>query len=64
MRGELAAQARVTLQQPEVRLVFSRGNCPWIMGPWQWRLHRIPGGEVWTVTCACTQASWWLQQQP
>ena len=28
------------------------------------RLHRLPGGEVWTVTCACTQASWWLQQQP
>ena len=27
-------------------------------------LHRLPGGEVWTVTCACTQASWWLQQQP
>ena len=27
-------------------------------------LHRLPGGEVWIVTCACTQASWWLQQQP
>ena len=27
-------------------------------------LHRVPGGEVWIVTCACTQASWWLQQQP
>ena len=26
-------------------------------------LHRLPGGEVWLVTCACTQASWWLQQQ-
>ena len=21
-------------------------------------LHRLPGGEVWIVTCACTQASW------
>ena len=21
-------------------------------------------GGVWIVTCACTQASWWLQQQP
>ena len=27
-------------------------------------LHRLPGGEVWRVTCACSQASWWLQQQP
>ena len=28
------------------------------------RLHRLPGGEVWRVTCAHTQASWWRQQQP
>ena len=27
-------------------------------------LYRLPGGEVWIVTCARTQASWWLQQQP
>ena len=27
-------------------------------------LHRLPGGEMWIVTCACTQASWWLQLQP
>ena len=27
-------------------------------------LHRLLGGEVWIVTCARTQASWWLQQQP
>ena len=27
-------------------------------------LHRLPGGEVWIVTCARTQASWWRQQQP
>ena len=26
-------------------------------------LHRLPGGEVWIVTCARTQASWWQQQQ-
>ena len=26
-------------------------------------LHRLPGGEVWIVTCACTQDSWLLQQQ-
>ena len=37
MRGEPpAAEAGVTLQQPEVRRVFSRGSCPWITGPWQW----------------------------
>ena len=27
-------------------------------------LHRLPGGVVWRVTCACTQASWWERQQP
>ena len=27
-------------------------------------LHRLPGGEVCIVTCACTQVSWWRQQQP
>ena len=27
-------------------------------------LHRLPGGAVWRVTCACTRASWWRQQQP
>ena len=27
-------------------------------------LHRLPGGEVWRVTCARKQASWWQQQQP
>ena len=27
-------------------------------------LHRLPGGAVWMVTCARTQASWWRQQQP
>ena len=63
MRGEPAvAEAGVMLQQPEVRRVFSRGSCPWITGPWQWWAARAPGG-LWTVTCACTQASWWLQQQ-
>ena len=59
-----AAEASMTLQQPEARCVFSRGSCPWITGPWQWLLHRLPGGKVWRVTCARTQASWWLQQQP
>ena len=27
-------------------------------------LHRLPGGAVWRVTCARTQASWWWQQRP
>ena len=63
MRGEPAvAEAGVTLQQPEARRVFSRGSCPWITGPWQW--WAAIQGEVWIVICACTQASWWLQQQP
>ena len=44
MRGEPAAvEAGVTLQQPEVRCVFSWGSCPWIMGPWQWWAAQAPG---------------------
>ena len=44
MRGEAAAaEAGVTLQQPEARHVFSRGSCPWITGPWQWRAAQSPG---------------------
>ena len=36
MRGEpAAAEACVTLQQPEAHRVFSQGSCPWITGPWQ-----------------------------
>ena len=44
MRGEPAmAEAGMTLQQPEARRVFSRGSCPWITGPWQWRAAQAPG---------------------
>ena len=44
MRGEpAAAEAGVTLQQPEVRRVFSWGSCPWITGPWQWLAAQVPG---------------------
>ena len=44
MRGEpAAAQAGGTLQQPEAHCVFSRGSCPWIMGPWQWWAAQAPG---------------------
>ena len=57
-----AAEARVTLHQPEAHRAVSQGSCPWITGAWKWRLHRLPGGAVWRVTCAHTQASWWPQQ--
>ena len=63
MWGEpAAAEAGVTLHQPEACCVFSQGSCPWIMGPWQLRAAQAPGG-LWIVTCACTQDAWWLQQQ-
>ena len=65
VRGEpAAAEACVTLHQPEAHRVFSQGSCPWITGLWRWRAAQVPGGEVWRVTCACIQASWWPQQQP
>ena len=35
--GPAAAEANMTLQQPNTCRVFSRGSCPWITGPWQWR---------------------------
>ena len=42
--GEPAvAEPCMTLQQPEVHLVFSRGSFPWITGPWQWRAAQAPG---------------------
>ena len=59
MWGEpAAAEASVTLQQPEACHLFSQGSCPWITGPWQWRAAQALGGEVWIVTCAYTQDSW------
>ena len=43
MQGEPAvAEAGMTLHQPEERLVFSWGSCPWITGPWQWRATQAP----------------------
>ena len=41
-----AAEAGMTLQQPEVHHVFSQGICPWITGPWQWRAAQAPGVGV------------------
>ena len=43
MWGErAAAEAGVTLHQPEARRVFSPGSCPWITGPWQWWAAQVP----------------------
>ena len=39
----VVAEASMTLQQPEVCHVFSRGSCLWITGPWQWRAGQDPG---------------------
>ena len=60
----VAAEASMTLHQPEVRHAFSRGRCPWILGTWQWQAAQAPRKGVWMVTCARTQASWRRQQQP
>ena len=56
MRGEpAAAEAGVTLQQPEARRAFSRGSCPWIAGPWLWRAARAPRrGGVESDLCSHT----------
>ena len=56
MRGEpAAAEATVTLHQPEARRVFSRGSCPWITGRWQWRAAPAPGrGGVESDLCSHT----------
>ena len=43
MQGEpAAAEASVMLHQPEAHHVLSRGSCPWITGPWQWRAAQAP----------------------
>ena len=56
MWGEpAAAEASVTLHQPEVFRAFSRGSCPWITGPWQWRAEQAPGrGDVDSDLCLLT----------
>ena len=38
-----AAEASMTLQQPEVHHVYFQGSCPWITGPWQWQAAQAPG---------------------
>ena len=50
-----AAEAGVTLHQPEARRAFSRGSCAWITGPWQWRAAHVPGrGGVESDLCSHT----------
>ena len=56
VRGEpAAAEADMTLHQPEARRAFSRGSCAWITGPWQWRAAQSPGrGGVESDLCSHT----------
>ena len=55
MWGEPAAEAGVTLQQPEACRAFSRGGCLWITGPWKWRAAQAPGrGGVESDLCSHT----------
>ena len=56
MRGEpAAAEAGVTLQQPEARRAFSLGSCPRITGAWPWRTAQAPGrGGVDSDLCSHT----------
>ena len=50
-----AAEASVMLHQPEARRAFSRGSCPRITGPWQWRAALAPGrGGVDSDLCSHT----------
>ena len=53
--GPAAAEANVTLHPPEARHAVSRGSCPWIAGPWQWRAVQAPGrGGVVSDLCSHT----------
>ena len=56
MQGEpAAAEAGVTLQQPEACRAFSWVSCTWITGPWQWRAAPAPGrGGVESDLCSHT----------
>ena len=37
-----AAEASMTLHQPEAHHAFCRASCPWITGPWPWRAAQGP----------------------
>ena len=59
MRGEPAA-AKLVRRCNSLRCAVCspREVIPGSRGPDSGGLHRVSGGEVWIVTCACTQASW------
>ena len=51
----VAAEASMTLHQPEARRALSRGSCPWITGLWQWWAAQAPGtGHVDSDLCLHT----------
>ena len=56
MRGKpAAAEASMTLQQPEVHCAFSRESCSWITRLWQWPAAQAPGrGGVDSDLCSHT----------
>ena len=62
MRGEpAAAETSVTFRSLR-RAMRSPGEVvPGSRDTGSGRLHRLPGGEVWVVTCVFTQVSWWLR---
>ena len=61
-RGEPAAAEASWRCSSLRRAVHSPGEVvPGSRDPGSGGLHRLPGGSVWRVTCARTQASWWRQ---
>ena len=56
MWGEpAAAEAAVTLQQPEAHRAFSQGRCLWSTGRWPWWATQAPGrGGVGSDLCLHT----------
>ena len=65
MRGEPAAAEAAGRCTSLRRAMRSPGDVvPGSREPGSGGLHSLPGREVWIVTCARIQASWWRQQQP
>ena len=56
MQGEpVAAEASVTLHQPDAHRALSWGSCSWIPGPWQWCAAHVPRrGGVGSELCSHT----------
>ena len=65
MKGEpVAAEASMTLHSLRCAVCSPGEVVPGSGDGGSGGLHQLPGGAVWRVTCAGTQASWWRQQQP